>query len=177
MPRQRLCLMMTAILGAVGCDTDVFGHGCTEVGCSDALQITLQTPDNLWPSGSYNFEFTIDGKRHNCAVEIPGDLPANLGAVEMLRCEPQLDASFSPETHCTEQRTAAAVSQSCTPVRDHWLLEIHAPGTPQTLVVRVDRDQTQIFAHSQTPKYQTTQPNGPGCDPICKQSQVRLTLE
>jgi hypothetical protein len=167
-------IMMVALFSCdYGCgDDSLFGASCTEMGCGDALALTLRTDDNTWPVGQYSFEISLGDQSYTCAVDIPDDLPDNPGG----NCEPQLNASFRAETECTERRTKDAVSQSCTPIADHWLLEIHQSGTPKTLRVKVTRDGSIILEKDQELTYKETRPNGLDCEPVCKQSQVELIL-
>jgi hypothetical protein len=162
----------------VACDHNPFGgHGCTEIGCADGLAITLRTQDNTWSAGRYAFEFTFDSELHKCAIDLPGGLPASPGATAMLPCEPQLDALFSPHSVCPELRPSDRTSPACMLIRDQWIVQASKSGTPDSLRVRVTRDAESVLDASERPKYETSRPNGPDCEPECENSHVELRLD
>jgi hypothetical protein len=171
---RRLCLLALTWLSS---DCESLGTSCTEIGCGDGLSITLHPTDEAWDAGSYRFEFTVAGETHVCTLEIPQDLPANPSSLVAVPCEPPLDVGLVPQTVCTEQRSRDAVSETCAPVSDHWILQTSLSGTPDSLRVRVSRDSATILDASRTPKYQVTRPNGPDCEPVCHQSQIDLTFD
>jgi hypothetical protein len=150
------------------------GEGCTDIGCGVGLQLTVHPPNNIWPTGGYAFEFRFASEQHNCTIAIPDSLPADSRSTAELNCEPQLDASFSPETKCSDPRTGETVRQACVPVPGHWILEVSKEGTPATVAVRVERDGVLLLEAEESPKFEESRPNGPGCGPVCKQTTVEL---
>jgi hypothetical protein len=169
-------LWWMALLLFVACDHNPFGgHSCTEIGCGDGLAVTLRTQDNSWPGGRYAFEFTFDGELHECAIDLPGGLPASPGATAMLPCEPQLDALFTPHTVCPP--ASDTTSPACTLIPDKWLVQANKSGTPDVLRVRVTRDAESVLEASERPTYETSRPNGPDCEPECENSHVELKLD
>ena len=81
-----------------------------------------------------------------------------------------------PELICTEYRTGDAVSQSCTPVPDRWYFAATLEGTPAELTVAVERDGVALLDEHRTLAYRDEYPNGPECDPVCRQASAALTL-
>jgi hypothetical protein len=77
---------------------------------------------------------------------------------------------------CTESRSGDSVSQACTPITGRWTLEISAPGTPRTLHARIERDAELLLDVQRELEYSEHRPNGPHCDPLCKQSELTLEL-
>jgi hypothetical protein len=169
-------MFCVAAIALCGCEGFLIGHGCTEIGCIDSVQLTLRTADDSWPDGSYRIELTFGESRHVCQTKLPDDFPDSAGSLAPLRCEPELDAWFNPRANCVETRTRDAVSQSCTPIRDHWTLEVSSPGTPATLQARVERDGASLLDTQRELEYEESRPNGPDCEPLCRQAAIRLTL-
>lgn len=174
---KAICLAMVTLLA--GCDEDPFGgHGCTEIGCVDQLSLRVKTADDRWVDGAYAIELDLAGQKHVCTFTIPNDLPKQLGSIEDITCEPRLQTSyFQAVTTCTETRTKDAVSQSCTPHPGEWTLELALAATPDSAAVRVTRDGAVLLEKSEKVSYVATRPNGPECEPLCRQSQITWTLE
>jgi hypothetical protein len=165
-------LLLIAVLPVHGCD---WVHSCTEIGCGDSATVRLQTADGTWPDGAYTFVFTSPDAVHRCQLALPGELPAP-GSLRALACSPPLSANLSPTAVCTEERAANAVSESCRPVPGQFVLEAHVTGTPATLSLRVERSGTVLLEESRSLRYTEERPNGPGCDPLCRQTSLELTL-
>jgi len=166
-------------LGALllaACEGGPFGRACTEIGCVDGVDLTLLAPGNTWPPGRYHFQIGFAGTRHDCLATLPEDLPQSPNELKALRCEPVLEGSFRAKVTCREQRTADAVSESCTPVAGQWLLHVSAQGIPESLQLRIERDDRVLLERTQKLDYEQSRPNGPGCEPLCRQSDVVVTL-
>lgn len=164
-------------LGLAGCDTDVFlGRACTEIGCSDSLTLGFNTADGHWPDGDYRIEFDFAGDERRCSFSLPEALPAQVGSVGEV-CDSSQRGHFSAKTTCMETRTKDAVTQSCTPLPGQWTLALHREGTPKTVSVRVTRDEQEVASVSQTVSYRENRPNGPDCDPLCRQAQIDVMVE
>ena len=164
-------------LALAGCDTDVFlGKGCTDIGCGDSLSLNFNTADGSWPDGEYRLELDFAGDEQRCSFKLPESLPAQRGSVGQV-CESNLRGSIFAKTVCMETRTKDAVSQSCTPLPDQWTLTLHRDGTPKTVSIRVTRDDQEVASVSQTVNYRDNRPNGPDCEPLCRQAQIELTVD
>jgi hypothetical protein len=114
----------------------------------------------------------VDGHERRCAFGIPADLPAPRTGRSL--CDPALPLYIQPETTCTEHRDRDSVSQSCTPIPDRYFASLTLYGTPSALSVVVERDGTAILDQSLTLRYQSERPNGPGCEPLCRQASADL---
>lgn len=169
------CFALALIsLALTGCPLE--SKSCTAIGCSDGAFLTLAPGDAPWPEGSYAIELETPDAMHTCTITVPDDLPEQPGSVLTLPCEPQLSVSLMAEAVCTEQRSGDAISQSCTPVPDRWSLNATLEGTPDSLHVRVARDGAQVLEETLALDYEESRPNGPDCDPLCRQAHVELTL-
>jgi hypothetical protein len=157
----------------------VLPHGCTEIGCADGVFADLAFADHRWPDGAYEIEIALDDVTHACSFSWPEAQPAR-GSVSSLRCEPA-DAAFSiaitQQAECTEQRTADAVSQSCQPLEGQYSLQLSAFGTPKRMQVRVERDGALVAERDLTLTYTASRPNGPDCEPVCRQSSHEIRLD
>lgn len=175
---RTLCLRWASLVLIFACGSDAVSEGraCTEVGCLDQLTLTLRAT-NGWPAGFYAFELTFDDKKHTCAINLPVSLPTDTQTFGALPCEPPLEASFTPQVICSEERQGGGVTTRCTPVQDRWTLHANKSGTPELLRVRVTRDASQVLDVSERPKYEAVRPNGPDCDPVCELSQVEVRLD
>ncbi|HKU39734.1 MAG TPA: hypothetical protein VJR89_16350 [Polyangiales bacterium] len=134
----------------------------------------LRPRDGTWDPGSYRLELDFDDASHSCALTVPDDLPPTAGTPVQLRCEPQLEASLSAEVTCTEQRTSGGSSQSCTPLAGRFRLDVRRDGTPELLRIQIERDAAAVFAHDQQLEYEESRPNGPDCEPLCRQAELDL---
>ena len=143
------------------------------------MQLSLRSEAGSWADGAYTFVFTTPESVHTCQLAIPGELPTPPGSRE-LSCSPALGASggafLNPASVCTEQRAGNAVSESCQPLPGQFVLEVRFRGTPATLSVHVERSGTVLLDDTQTLRYTAERPNGPGCDPVCRQTSLALTL-
>ena len=84
--------------------------------------------------------------------------------------------SVGPNTSCTETVTAEARTLHCDPIPDQFKEDIGIQGTPSFVHVQQAVGGTTILDRSVTPAYKENRPNGPECDPLCKQAQVQWTI-
>ncbi len=126
--------------------TDEFG--CTEIGCSDRLEITIERMDGeSFASGSYSFVFTPSGSSTitlQCTLSAGGevDCSGDTGNV-------QLEAQGGAE---------------------QFVATLHF--APQSVDVEVEHDGILLGAEMLYPEYTIVTPNGPNCDPMCLQASV-----
>jgi hypothetical protein len=164
-----LCLGV-ALFGSGSCGE--LGQSCTEIGCSDQAALTLRPAGGEWIAGSYELSVTVDGVERRCAFSVPADLPEPRSGRAL--CDPLLPFYIQPETVCTERRDRDSVSQTCTPIPDRYSGSLTLQGTPAVLVVIVERDGQILSNETLKPAYQASRPNGPGCEPLCRQARAEL---
>jgi len=150
-------------------------HACTEVGCSDQASFTLRPAGSHWDDGAYALEVTFDDARYSCAFAVPDALPT-AGSWQPLDCTPALEVYLTPEVECEEHKNGDTVSQVCTPIPGQYYLQGSIQGTPATLEVALQRDSATLLDETRTLAYQATQPNGPECEPTCRQASSDFTL-
>lgn len=175
-----IALLLGSVL-ASGCNS--LSKECTAIGCGDGANITLRMPDDHWPAGSYELAFTIDGDAHTCALIVPNETSDEPGRVMDLSCEPDFRALLVPTAECTGQRTGQAGSQTqepntdCEPIEGGWLLTASFYGVAESLRVTAQRDGTTLLDRTEQLEYEESRPNGPDCEPLCRQANIALTIE
>ncbi len=176
------CAHKPSAPGASGQPPEEHAIACTQIGCLDQLGIELESPSAAWAPGSYTLDLNIAGAPHACAFELPQDLPAhgNLGQVQ---CTPAASESGEPVqvmilqvVNCTEQVTEDVVSSTCEPVPERHTIQIGIPGTPGSVTLDLKRDGAPLLTRSYEPTYAETRPNGPQCEPVCRQARLEESL-
>jgi len=133
---------------------------CTQIGCFDGFSVELQSPSGYKP-GSYKVTVETDLGTSICEVSLP--LPS-CETVASPRCSPGLPVLLG-------------LSACALPPEQHALGPIQLPGAQPTHVsLKVERDGQVIGSGEYTPVYRTLQPNGPRCEPVCRQAEGTLTL-
>jgi hypothetical protein len=149
-----------------------FGKSCTEIGCGDQARLTLRPKGGEWLPGAYEMSVTVDGVERRCAFSVPADLPEPRTGRSL--CEPELPLYIQPETTCTEYRDGNSISQSCTPIPERYSASFTLDGTPPALAIVVERDGAVILEQTPALEYRSLRPNGPDCDPLCRQASAEL---
>jgi hypothetical protein len=160
-------VLSTFLLAAASCGPKASGPGddggttppqaCTEIGCQDGLLIRV-TPTEAWPHGAYTFTVEADAKTTTCTGSLP------------------LPACGTPGLTCDGPGVTIGESGCALDPAQHAFADIMFEATPTSVTVGVDLDGRTIASQTFTPEYQTVQPNGPGCDPICTNASVELPL-
>ncbi|HEX2672935.1 MAG TPA: hypothetical protein VHM25_18755 [Polyangiaceae bacterium] len=149
---------------------------CTDVGCSDQASFTIRPPGSHWDEGAYSLQVKFDDAVYSCSFTLPDALPGT-GSWQALDCTPALQAYLTPEVDCEEHKNGDSVSQVCTPIPDQYYLQASSTGTPATLAVTLQRDDTTLLEETRALSYRATQPNGPECGPTCQQASTDFTWQ
>lgn len=144
------------LVGACG-ESAMHTDACTLIGCQDGLTIEVQA--SAWAPGTYVFDMTADGKSRRCEAKLP--LPAC--DVQALTCTGDVEAQIS-------------VSGCALPAGSQGFGPITFRSGPANVEVAISRDGTSLGKGSFRPTYQTSRPNGPRCEPVCRQAEGRLVL-
>ncbi len=135
------------------------GKVCTEMGCQSGLDIELVRPTG-WPPGSYRITLRIDDKSASCEGNLPLE-PCERG----------------PTFRCSDASLSIAESGCALPADQHAIGGLSSTVTEASKASLVIEHQGALQATAQlTPVFQTVQPNGPGCEPVCQSASLRLTL-
>ena len=142
-------------------------RACTLIGCDSGLKVTLE-PGSGWPDGRYRFEIEADQDRASCTGSLPlrPCAGAKRGDVENgVTCD-RPDIVRIVESGCA----LPSGSQGFPVV---WFDPRLRPSTATVTVLRND----EVVGRSELrPQFQTVQPNGPGCEPVCHMAGATLTL-
>ena len=65
---------------------------------------------------------------------------------------------------------------TCTPIAGRFSEDVTLMGTPAMVHLTQTSGGATLVDMTVTPTYTKTQPNGPGCDPICSQASSALVL-
>ena len=136
------------------------GHECTLIGCGPAFAIDFQA-NAPWAPGTYLIEVNADGAVGACQITLP------------------LPACGTTSLTCTGTRTWAPSESGCAlPAAQQAIAGIvFSVITPATIEVIVSRDGQRLAAQSFTPRYTTSNPNGPDCASTCRGApNASLTL-
>jgi hypothetical protein len=155
-------------------------ESCTEIGCQDQASFTVHAADDAWEAGEYGLGISFDGvATTSCHFVMPPD-PATPGALEPLDCSPALDAvSFQAHleqvTACVTSDNGHDSSSSCTPVPGRYHLSVMTTTMPASVSVTLARGAAEpYFGETQSFRYATAQPNGPSCEPTCRQGSAEF---
>jgi hypothetical protein len=161
---DRLLALIGAWLSvAAGCSMG--SKSCNEAGCLDQATISIHTAD--WNTPPFKVELDVDGRPVSCPVLAPEKLSGTCGdAIRIERRE---------QSDCREVRTAAAVSEACTR-NGRFALVATLPGTPARIGVTVKSGETVVGQRTFEMSYTEWRPNGPDCDPLCRQSSQTWEL-
>jgi hypothetical protein len=167
MPRPRAAVVLSACLFFCACSkgqiepTDPGGGGkmCTEIGCIGGLRIELKATSG-WAPGEYTFTFALDGAPVTCTGSLPLR-PCDAGP--SLACD-------------VPDRVQIGESGCALPPEQHGFADILVPSSPAKLELAIRRDGQQLWAGELTPTYVESQPNGPGCEPICRGASAQVPL-
>jgi hypothetical protein len=123
---------------------------CTDIGCTDGFSLML---NHAWTEGSYSFEVALDSDVVRCTANIP------------------LDRSGG----CDDERVQLVLSGSELPVAEQSIPAINVLAADlTTITVAILRGDEVLTESSFTPTWETSQPNGPDCEPTCRTAEAAL---
>ena len=150
----RLALLLAPLLLACGKTEDT--AACTEIGCQDGLFIELNRL--TWEPGVWTVSLTSDGVNTTCTATIPLD-------------------STTPSS-CDRTGYQLTTAGSSLDVSEQAITDLYIPSIDIAQVtIIVEHDGVEVFSDSVQPSYQTSQPNGPDCEPTCTSANASLTLD
>lgn len=176
--RPRLLAFISAVLGLsfVGCGGNPFApKACTLIGCGDQFTATVSAASGALPTGTHTVDVTADGAMLSCTFVFPLETLPSGGTIGV-QCQNGLRVDVVSATICTTTQSDAALMQRCDPVPGQLKEHITVSGTPASIRVEQSVGGTVILDESAMPTYQSSQPNGPGCEPICRQAGAEWTI-
>jgi hypothetical protein len=159
-----------------GCGWGPFASkSCGLVACSDQFEATVIASSTELPAGAHTLTVTTEAGTLSCSFVVPFEtLPG--GGTAVPQCESQLSVFVGLNTVCTETVTAEARILRCDPIPGQLKESISILGTPTSVSVQQSVGGTMILDRSVTPTYKENRPNGPECDPLCRQARVEWTI-
>jgi hypothetical protein len=152
------------LLGAVaGCVQR--GGACSLIGCTDQVSLAIHRAD--WSRLSLGGVLDIGGRKVTCPALNP---PQTRGS-----CDTDVTIEVRELADCREAASGGAVSQTCTP-NGRFELVVTIRGTPPRVVVTLTSGATMVAQRSFELAFTSSRPNGPGCEPVCRQSSERWEL-
>lgn len=131
---------------------------CTQIGCNNGLTFTAD-PEFDWPGGIYEIFVIADGNSMACKGTLP-----------LKDCRDGIEPSF----RCNSKNIRIGESGCMLPSPQHAISDIWVNGSPRKVNIRVTRNGKPYITRSIAPEYKVTQPNGPGCGPVCKSANYNL---
>ena len=135
------------------------GHACTDIGCVDGLHVTLKPAGGLWTKGRYTFEITTPLGTTTCEGALP--LPA---------CEAGRALS------CSGPPVSIGESGCALPAEQQGFASIDLASGPTQASIVIRKAGTELVHRTIKPDYRVSSPNGPGCEPTCRQASDTLAL-
>ncbi|MGC6493707.1 MAG: hypothetical protein ACON5B_12795 [Myxococcota bacterium] len=151
-PRLTLAAAMTLVAcTAGGPKPDIQPLDCTEIGCSDGLDGMFSPA--FTAQGAYVFTLEAEGFTSTCTGQLP------------------LDEDFVCKGDLQVTRSGSALPDS-----EHSLpsFRIFSSGFAE-FSLTVTLDGAEVASWNVSPQWDTIQPNGAGCDPICDVADVTLS--
>jgi hypothetical protein len=137
---------------------------CTLIGCNDQFTIQIQLADGARPH--LTADMVIDGRAVSCAA------PTDSSTVT---CDTGVSVWSRELQSCTQSQSGTVVMETC--VGSGVFAEtIVVQGSPKSLSMSLLNGTTSVAQQTFQPQYESNQPNGPGCDPICKQAATTWTV-
>jgi len=167
----RFAIVLIVGAAATACGSASEGpKSCTLIGCSDVFVATVRSADGSFSSGAHRIETMVDGVSATCRFTFP--LATAQGGDTVLAQCGDMTVMVRPEVTCTN----TATSSQCEPIPGKFIETITLLGTPAQVHVWQYVDDVPILDAAVAPSYMETQPNGPGCGPICQQASASWTL-
>jgi hypothetical protein len=132
-------------------------RNCTKRGCDDHLLIHLRAADGH-PPNDVEIEFNIDGQIVTCKPD-----PAGAEAkADVFQCGQGVTILYQELQHChgTVCQGTGSFEQT-----------IEILSTPRRVLVTVTQSGRPLGKRTFVSRYTRYRPNGPGCNPICRQSE------
>jgi hypothetical protein len=122
---------------------------CDSVGCRNGPVLNFSR--GLTEAGSYEIAGTLDDQSFSCQV--------TLDSAPSSKCDkPQIHVLFGGTT-------PASISG------------VSVDTNPGRVTVQIKREGQLLATGEANPSYQVSQPNGGGCEPICRYSEATLSLQ
>lgn len=134
---------------------------CTKMGCMGGLTVEVVPAKTGFGKGSYKIDVVADGKKTSCELKLP--LPAcDKGHAATCKGDVGVDVK---EVGCDK------------PLAEQAFGPLRFREPPTELKITVTKDGKRFADGTVSPAYKTVQPNGPGCEPTCKQGEAKVCAD
>ena len=154
----RLALMALTVAGCHSSNGSMppADQGCTEIGCVGGLVMNFSKA--LTSPGSYKITVETEAGTSTCQTKLPFD-------------------GCSQASPCSSPGLILGQSGCALPASEHSLTQLQiAQGFPTSVKLTIERDGKPVATSTNQVNYQTSQPNGPNCPPICKQASLSVNI-
>jgi hypothetical protein len=150
----RIALGLLPVVSACQAQT----KSCTLIGCNDQFQVEISQAGISFPN--FAADMVIDGRKASCsAVSTTTSGGCDSGVTVGLR----------------ELVTCTSMIQYCAGTGTYVEVLVIA-GTPKTVNISLHNGAKIIAERTFQPQYTDYEPNGPGCDPVCKLAMASWSL-
>ena len=153
---MRIAVLLFLLLAGFAGQAVAEERVCTEIGCTNGLMLTVD-PSYKWKWGIYEIQFIFDGRSVTCK-----------GALPLKKCEK------GPSFKCSSDKIVIGESGCALPESEHGISMIQINDDPRRVIIRVERGGKGIITRTLSPEYHESQPNGPGCGPVCNSASYNL---
>jgi|GEM_PF-5928375 len=162
MARFRLILLLLLV---TACD-EIGDTVCTEIGCLSNYEVVFNAEDDSLSLGEYEVQIDLqDEQQFTCTFTLSqtGDACQSMDCIENRTCNQfgRADGVFYDAVYYLYPENQVIVTYP--PLEGELTISINQNGQPLSGLVT-------------EPVYQTNQPNGPGCDPICFNARNEVTV-
>jgi hypothetical protein len=155
----RVCLASTVVFLLALSPGCVQSEACTGIWCSDQASVAIHRAD--WMMVSLAAEVEIDGRKVVCPVPDPQQIGGP--------CDKDVSIAVRQLVDCHETSSGSSRTQTCNP-NGRFEQVITIRGTPAQVGVTLKSGAAVVGQRTFQLTYTSSRPNGPGCDPLCKQS-------
>jgi hypothetical protein len=164
-------ILACATTATVGCDSSSGPEVCTLIGCVDSFTASAQRADGSIPEGAHRIEVLADGTTLRCAFTFP------LAGTAQPACDAGLQVTVLQAQFCIQTQSGSSSSSTCDPLPGKFTETLTLQGTPGQVHVWQYVDDAAILDAAVAPQYQDSRPNGPACEPVCRQASVAWTMD
>jgi hypothetical protein len=161
MKNRTLGLCVTGLaLAACACGSS---KTCTLMGCQDQLILEISQSSGL--AVLFSARLDIDGRAVACPAPARG---------ESTTCDTGVSIASRELQDCTQTISGGQASETCVGT-GYFTERIIILGAPKSVDITLMTGATVVAQTTIAPTYEVNQPNGPGCDPVCKQAAATWT--
>jgi hypothetical protein len=137
---------------------------CTLIGCNDQFIIVIGNASGTRPNLAA--DLVIDGRAVSCPAP---------GTGTQVTCDSGVTVSSYELQACTESQSGGMAMETCVGTGT-YAERIVLVGAPKVVSVSLRSSTVTVAQQDFQPAYVSNQPNGLGCDPICKQATATWTI-